>query len=167
VLNKKICMLGSFSVGKSSLMRRFVSTIFDDRYLTTIGVKIEKKVVQAGGQEVSLVIWDIHGDDMYQRVPMNYLRGMFGYLLVVDGTRRQTLIDALSLAETVTKEIGRVPALLVLNKSDLMDQWEIDDGQQAKLVKDGWIVLKTSAKTGEGVEKAYMQLAEAMVAADK
>jgi small GTP-binding protein len=167
VLTKKICMLGSFSVGKSSLMRRFVSTIFDDRYLTTIGVKIEKKVVQAGGQEVSLVIWDIHGDDMYQRVPMNYLRGMFGYLLVVDGTRRQTLIDALSLAETVTKEIGRVPALLVLNKSDLMDQWEIDDGQQAKLVKDGWIVLKTSAKTGEGVEKAYMQLAEAMVAADK
>jgi small GTP-binding protein len=158
-------MLGSFSVGKSSLMRRFVSTIFDDRYLTTIGVKIEKKVVQAAGQDVSLVIWDIHGDDMYQRVPMNYLRGMMGYLLVIDGTRRQTLIDALSLAETVTKEIGRVPALLVLNKSDLMDQWEIDDGQQAKLVKDGWIVLKTSAKTGEGVEKAYMQLAEAMVAA--
>ena len=159
-------MLGSFSVGKSSLMRRFVSTIFDDRYLTTIGVKIEKKVVQAAGQDVSLVIWDIHGDDMYQRVPMNYLRGMMGYLLVIDGTRRQTLIDALSLAETVTKEIGRVPALLVLNKSDLMDQWEIDDGQQAKLVKDGWIVLKTSAKTGEGVEKAYMQLAEAMVAAE-
>ena len=158
-------MLGSFSVGKSSLMRRFVSTIFDDKYLTTIGVKIEKKVVQAGGQDVSLVIWDIHGDDMYQRVPMNYLRGMMGYLLVIDGTRRQTLIDALSLAETVTKEIGRVPALLVLNKSDLMDQWEIDDGQQAKLVKDGWIVLKTSAKTGEGVEKAYMQLAEAMIAA--
>lgn len=158
-------MLGSFSVGKSSLMRRFVSTIFDDRYLTTIGVKIEKKVVQAAGQDVSLVIWDIHGDDMYQRVPMNYLRGMMGYLLVIDGTRRQTLIDALSLAETVTKEIGRVPALLVLNKSDLMDQWEIDDGQQAKLIKDGWIVLKTSAKTGEGVEKAYMQLAEAMVAA--
>jgi small GTP-binding protein len=158
-------MLGSFSVGKSSLMRRFVSTIFDDKYLTTIGVKIEKKVVQAAGQDVSLVIWDIHGDDMYQRIPMNYLRGMMGYLLVIDGTRRQTLIDALSLAETVTKEIGRVPALLVLNKSDLADQWEIDDGQQAKLVKDGWIVLKTSAKTGEGVEKAYMQLAEAMIAA--
>jgi small GTP-binding protein len=158
-------MLGSFSVGKSSLMRRFVSTIFDDKYLTTIGVKIEKKVVQAAGQDVSLVIWDIHGDDMYQRIPMNYLRGMMGYLLVIDGTRRQTLIDALSLAETVTKEIGRVPALLVLNKSDLADQWEIDDGQQAKLVKDGWIVLKTSAKTAEGVEKAYMQLAEAMIAA--
>jgi small GTP-binding protein len=165
MLQKKICMLGSFSVGKSSLMRRFVSTIFDDKYLTTIGVKIEKKVVQAAGQDVSLVIWDIHGDDMYQRIPMNYLRGMMGYLLVIDGTRRQTLIDALSLAETVTKEIGRVPALLVLNKSDLADQWEIDDGQQAKLVKDGWIVLKTSAKTGEGVEKAYMQLAEAMIAA--
>jgi 50S ribosomal subunit-associated GTPase HflX len=58
-----------------------------------------------------------------------------------------------------------VPALLVLNKCDLMDQWEIDDGQQAKLKKDGWIVVTTSAKTGDGVEKAFLQLAEAMVAA--
>jgi small GTP-binding protein len=165
VLQKKICMLGSFSVGKSSLVRRFVSTIFDDTYLTTIGVKIEKKVVKAASEEVMLVMWDIHGDDIYQHVPMNYLRGMSGYLLVIDGTRRQTLIDALSLAERVTKEIGRVPALLVLNKCDLMDQWEIDDGQQAKLKKDGWIVVTTSAKTGDGVEKAFLQLAEAMVAA--
>jgi GTPase SAR1 family protein len=98
-------MLGSFSVGKSSLVRRFVSTIFDDTYLTTIGVKIEKKVVKAASEEVMLVMWDIHGDDIYQHVPMNYLRGMSGYLLVIDGTRRQTLIDALSLAERVTKEI--------------------------------------------------------------
>ncbi|MGD0306352.1 MAG: Rab family GTPase [Candidatus Acidiferrales bacterium] len=158
-------MLGSFSVGKSSLVRRFVSTIFDDTYLTTIGVKIEKKVVKAASEEVMLVMWDIHGDDIYQHVPMNYLRGMSGYLLVIDGTRRQTLIDALSLAERVTKEIGRVPALLVLNKCDLMDQWEIDDGQQSKLKKDGWIVVTTSAKTGDGVEKAFLQLAEAMVAA--
>jgi small GTP-binding protein len=156
-------MLGSFSVGKSSLVRQFVETIFSEKYLTTIGVKVDKKVVNVRGQEISLVLWDIHGDDIYQRMQMNYLRGMAGYLLVIDGTRRQTLIDALSLAERVTKDIRRVPAILVLNKSDLGDQWEIDDGQQAKLVKDGWIVAKTSAKTGEGVEKVFQQLAEAVV----
>jgi GTPase SAR1 family protein len=134
-------MLGSFSVGKSSLVRQFVETIFSEKYLTTIGVKVDKKVVNVRGQEISLVLWDIHGDDIYQRMQMNYLRGMAGYLL----------------------DIGRVPAILVLNKSDLGDQWEIDDGQQAKLVKDGWIVAKTSAKTGEGVEKVFQQLAEAVV----
>jgi small GTP-binding protein len=156
-------MLGSFSVGKSSLVRKYVTTVFDERYLTTIGVKVDKKIVQVNGQDVTLVLWDIHGDDIYQRMQMNYLRGMSGYLLVVDGTRRQTLIDALSLSERVMKEIGKVPAVLVLNKSDLMDQWEIDDGQQAKLVKDGWTVIRTSARTGDAVEKAFQQLTEAML----
>lgn len=159
-------MLGSFSVGKSSLVRRFVSSMFDEKYMTTIGVKVDKKVVKAAnGDDVTLMLWDIHGEDIYQKMQMSYLRGMSGYLLVIDPTRRQTLIDALSLAERVTKEVARVPAILVLNKSDLADQWEIDDGQQAKLAKDGWIVVRTSAKTGEGVEKVFAQLTEAILAA--
>jgi small GTP-binding protein len=158
-------MLGSFSVGKSSLVRRFVESIFDEQYHTTIGVKVDKKVVKAGGEDVTLVLWDIHGEDIYQKMRMSYLRGMSGYLLVIDGTRRQTLIDALSLSERVMKEVGRVPAVLVLNKSDLMDQWEIDEGQQAQLVKDGWTIVRTSAKNGESVEQVFLQLTEAMLAA--
>ena len=113
---------------------------------------------------MTLVLWDIHGEDIYQKMRMSYLRGMSGYLLVIDGTRRQTLIDALSLSERVMKEVGRVPAVLVLNKSDLMDQWEIDEGQQAKLVKDGWTIVRTSARSGDGVEKVFMQLTQAMLA---
>lgn len=158
-------MLGSFSVGKSSLVRRFVESIFDEQYHTTIGVKVDKKVVKAGGEDVTLVLWDIHGEDIYQKMRMSYLRGMSGYLLVIDGTRRQTLIDALSLSERVMQEVGRVPAVLVLNKSDLMDQWEVDEGQQAKLVKDGWTIVRTSAKNNESVEKVFMQLTEAMLKA--
>ncbi|MGA8034971.1 MAG: Rab family GTPase [Candidatus Acidiferrales bacterium] len=157
-------MLGSFSVGKSSLVRRFVESMFDEQYHTTIGVKVDKKVVKSGAEDVTLVLWDIHGEDIYQKMRMSYLRGMSGYLLVTDGTRRQTLIDALSLSERVMKEVGRVPAVLVLNKSDLMDQWEIDEGQQAKLVKDGWTIVRTSARSGDGVEKVFMQLTQAMLA---
>lgn len=152
-------------MGKSSLVRRFVESIFDEQYHTTIGVKVDKKVVKAGGEDVTLVLWDIHGEDIYQKMRMSYLRGMSGYLLVIDGTRRQTLIDALSLSERVMKEIGRVPAVLVLNKSDLMEQWEIDEGQQAQLAKDGWTIVRTSAKNGESVEKVFLQLTEAMLAA--
>ena len=161
MIQKKICMLGSFSVGKTSLVRRFVTSLFDEKYHTTIGVKVDKKIVKANGQDVTLVLWDIHGEDVYQKMRMSYLRGMSGYLLVADGTRRQTLDDALSLNERVVQEFGRIPALLLLNKYDLTDQWEIDSSQGAKLAAAGWNVFNTSAKTGDAVESAFLQLAQA------
>jgi hypothetical protein len=160
MIQKKICMLGSSSVGKTSLVRRFVFTIFDDRYHTTIGVKIDKKPVKIGPEDVTMVMWDIHGEDVYQKMRMNYLRGMSGYLLVADGTRRQTLDDALALNERVVQEFGKLPSLLLLNKFDLTDQWEIDPAQTTKLGGAGWNVLHTSAKTGERVEEAFFQLAQ-------
>ena len=154
-------MLGSFSVGMTSLVRRFVATIFDEHYHTTIGVKIDKKIVKTDGGEVTLVLWDIHGEDVYQKMRMTYLRGMSGYLLVADGTRRQTLDDALALNERVVQEFGKLPSLLLLNKFDLTDQWEIDSSQMSKLAAAGWNAINTSAKTGDGVEGAYLRLAQA------
>src|SRR6202050_1443809 len=148
MLQKKICMLGSFSVGKTSLVRRFVESIFSDAYQTSIGVKIDKKVVRTGNEDVTLVLWDIHGEDVYQTIRMSYLRGMSGYLLVVDGTRRQTLEDALALNERVIQEAGKVPAVLVLNRSDLTEKWEIDSTRESELTAAGWNILRTSAKTG-------------------
>jgi small GTP-binding protein len=165
MIQKKVCMLGSFSVGKTSLVRRFVDSIFDEKYHTTIGVKVDKKIVKASGEDVTLVLWDIHGEDVYQKMRMSYLRGMSGYLLVADGTRRQTLDDALALNERVVQEFGKVPSLLLLNKCDLPDQWEIDSSQAAKLAAAGWSVFNTSAKTGDAVEKVFLQLAQAALGA--
>ena len=88
MIQKKICLLGGFGVGKTSLVSRFVHSIFSDKYLTTVGVKIDKKRVDLGSQQVDLVIWDIYGEDDFQKVRMSYLRGASGYLLVADGTRR-------------------------------------------------------------------------------
>ena len=164
MLQKKICMLGSFSVGKTSLVRRFVESIFSDAYQTSIGVKIDKKVVRAGNEDVTLVLWDIHGEDVYQKIRMSYLRGMSGYLLVVDGTRRQTLDDALALNERVIQEAGKVPAVLVLNKSDLTEKWEIDSTRESELTAAGWNILRTSAKTGDSVEEVFSKLTAAMLA---
>ena len=164
MLQKKICMLGSFSVGKSSLVRRFVESIFSEAYQTSIGVKVDKKVVRHGNEDVTLVLWDIHGEDVYQKIRMSYLRGMSGYLLVIDGTRRQTLEDALALNERVIQEAGKVPAVLVLNKSDLADKWEIDSAREAKLTAAGWNIVRTSAKTGDSVEEVFSKLTAAMLA---
>jgi small GTP-binding protein len=164
MLQKKVCMLGSFSVGKSSLVRRFVASMFDEQYHTTIGAKVDKKVVSVSGEDVMLVLWDIYGEDAFQTMRMSYLRGMHGYLLVVDGTRRQTLDDALALSDRVVSEIGKVPAVLALNKFDLADQWEIEPAQETQLTAAGWTLQHTSAKTGDAVEKAFLQLAQLMPA---
>jgi small GTP-binding protein len=164
MLQKKICMLGSFSVGKTSLVRRFVESIFSDAYQTSIGVKIDKKVVRAGNEDVTLVLWDIHGEDVYQKIRLSYLRGMSGYLLVVDGTRRQTLEDALALNERVIQEAGKIPAVLVLNKSDLAEGWEIDAARASELTTAGWTIIRTSAKTGDSVEEVFSKLTAAMLA---
>ncbi|HKN60106.1 MAG TPA: Rab family GTPase [Candidatus Acidoferrales bacterium] len=163
MVQKKVCMLGSFSVGKTSLVRRFVESIFDEKYQTTIGVKVDKKVVQADGEEVTLVLWDLHGEDAFQKMRMSYLRGMSGYLLVVDPTRRQTLEDALSLQERVREAMGAIPSVLILNKCDLLEEWDIDLDRVSLLEDGGQAVIRASAKTGEGVEQGFSRLASAML----
>ena len=163
MLHKKVCMLGSFSVGKTSLVRRFVESIFSDTYLTTVGVKIDKKVFQVSGQDLTLMLWDIYGEDQFQSLRMSYLRGASGYLLVADGTRRATLDKVMAIQEEAEKALGPVRFVMVLNKSDLTDQWEIEPEKENMLASRGWSVIRTSAKTGEGVELAFETLARAML----
>lgn len=158
-MQKKICMLGSFAVGKTSLVRRFVHSLFDERYHTTVGVRIDKKVVAVDGADVTLMLWDIHGDDEFQNVRLSYLRGASGYLLVADGTRRDTIDRVYSLNTITEKTAGSVPFLLLLNKADLEDEWAIGPEDLEWASEKGWTILKTSAKTGAGVEEAFLELA--------
>lgn len=163
MIQKKICMVGAFATGKTSLVARFVKSIYSDIYHTTVGVKIDKKSVKIAEQELNLILWDIHGEDEFQKVRMSYLRGSSGYFLVVDGSRRHTLDKAFSLQQRVEDAIGKVPFILILNKADLVDEWEIDDAAMAELSQKCWIVIKGSAKTGLGVEEAFLTLAQKML----
>src|SRR5262249_14508040 len=157
-IKKKFCTLGAYAVGKTSLMARFVKSIFSERYLTTIGVKIDKKEVQVDGKRVTLSLWDLAGEDEYLQARTSYLRGAAGYLLVVDRTRPDTLAKAIELKERVDVEVGEIPFVLVFNKSDLIDELKITAEEIEKLRQDGWDVLETSAKTGQGVDDAFMRL---------
>lgn len=162
---KKICMLGGFAVGKTSLVQRFVNSMFSEDYMTTVGVKIDQKSIQlTDGTTVELVLWDIHGDDDFQSVRDMYLRGMSGYLLVADGTSRSTLTKATRMHDLAGSSVGDVPFILLLNKRDLEAEWEITRNDIAELQSSGWRVIKTSAKTGENVEEAFTELAEMMIA---
>ena len=159
-LQKKICMLGGFSVGKTSLVKRFVQSVFSETYLTTVGVKIDKKTVDLPDRTVNLILWDLAGEDDISSLRMSYLRGSAGYVLVADGTRPSTLEVALSLRQRVEAEFGRLPFVLLLNKSDLKEQWAIGDEDVEGLRQSGWWLRSTSARTGEGVDDAFGTLAE-------
>jgi small GTP-binding protein len=164
MIQKKICMLGSFAVGKTSLVRRFVESIYSDVYHTTVGVKIDRRLVRHNETEVSLLLWDLYGEDEFQRLRWSYLRGASGYLLVADGTRRNTLEKAFALEQRVRKEVGQIPFIFVVNKADLVRDWDLDPAMEAQLAARNWTVLRSSAKTGENVEEAFLQLTRKMLA---
>jgi small GTP-binding protein len=163
MIQKKICMIGTSGVGKTSLVARFVQSMFSEKYLTTVGVKIDKKTVQLEGAEVQLMIWDLAGDDDFQRLQASYLRGSGGYLLVADGTRLATLDAAVEIQGRVSDVLGTVPFILAMNKADLASEWEIEDARLADLASRGWKIARTSAKDGSGVEEVFANLAAAML----
>jgi len=164
-------MLGASAVGKTSLVRRFVDGIFREDYVTTIGVKIDRKSVALGDGTVDLLLWDVNGEDRFQRVSSSYIRGSAGYLLVADGTRPQTLETARDLHKRARDTVGKVPYFLLINKVDLRDAaspgsspWQVTpDLLQDLGIQDGPI-LYTSAKEDTRVEHAFASLARAFVA---
>ena len=158
-LQKKVCVLGGFSVGKTSLIRRYVESIFSEAYITTVGVKIDKKTLDLPGRPVTLILWDMAGEDEMSSLRMTYLRGAAGYLLVADGTRPATLDVALSLRERVEAACGALPFALLVNKHDLSAEWAVSDTALDGLGERGWWVRTSSARTGEGVEDAFKELA--------
>lgn len=163
MIKKKICMLGAFAVGKTSLVQRYVNSIFNEKYQTTLGVKIDKKTVVSGGQSMELILWDLAGEDEFMEVRSSYLRGSAAVILVVDGTRDETLDIAIKLKNKVYREVGPIPFILLVNKSDLKHNWSIDEFMLEQLATQGWDIMHTSAKSSENVEDAFQRLAQQLV----
>ena len=159
----KICLLGAAGVGKTSLTKRFVRGLFSDEYQTTVGVTIERKRVQRAGGDVDLLIWDLSGEDEFQRVQLSYLEGASGYLLVVDGTRASTLSTARTLQAAVDGAVGLIPFVLLVNKADIADAREVNLSVVDPLATRAVRVIRTSARTGAGVEAGFSALIDAFL----
>ncbi len=164
----KICIVGDFAVGKTSVVERFVNNQFSEKYLTTVGVKIDTKEVEMPGRDIrhKLVIWDVAGSDRFSHVEFSYLRGAAGYVFVADGTRSLTVQAAESLRDEVENRFGAKPAIMLVNKSDLIDGWEVTDDRMDSLADRYADVFRTSAKTGDDVDVALHRLAELIIEAE-
>ena len=161
-LTKKICMLGPYSVGKTSLVKQFVHGIFSEKYLVTIGVKIDKKELVIQDQKLKLMLWDIAGEEDEFSIPLSYLKGSDGCILVMDGTRPETIDQAIDIEARARQVIGDIPLVRVINKSDLTEQWQITPDDMDQLETQGPVV-RSSARLGTGVEELFFTLSRQML----
>lgn len=164
MLVKKVCMVGPFAVGKTSLVKRFVESIFSDKYHTTIGVKISKKQIELDQHNVQMMLWDIEGVDVFTELKSSYLRGASGVMLVIDGTRPTTIRQLNELLSLVRSHLHETPIVILANKVDLVNEWSLLEEDANKLRESGLTIIETSAKTGAGVEEAFTALALEMLA---
>ncbi|WP_299413190.1 Rab family GTPase [Acaryochloris sp. IP29b_bin.148] len=160
MIKHKVVMMGMWGVGKTSLVRRFVNSIYDERYHSTLGVKVDKKVISLEEKPVTLLLWDIAGAEDQFSIPLHYLQGASGYLVVIDGTRKASLECALDLIQLIEDKMGSVPYIPIINKSDL--NWEITAEDVTRLLGHQQPIFQSSAKTGENVEEAFLALAKTL-----
>ena len=160
-IQKKICLLGDFAVGKTSLIRRFVESRFDDKYLSTIGVSISRKSIEYPLGFLNLYIWDLAGgDDFSYSYQPSYLRGLSGALVVCDLSRAETFQSLERYTAQIRTIDSNAPIILIANKLDLKSTWVVslnELGNLSATLGVSWI--GASAKTGENVEEAFAELA--------
>ncbi len=160
----KICLLGEKSVGKTSLVYRFVDNKFQEDYKATLGANILQKHLEIDGHSVSFNIWDLSGQDSFKKLRKLYLEGSKGALVIFDLTNRASFEKLGSWIQNFREHRGEKPFCLIGNKFDLKDQKVVTEEEASLLAKENDVnLIITSAKTGENVEKAFVNLSKKLL----
>jgi small GTP-binding protein len=160
IISKKVILTGSFGVGKTSLFNRFLLNMFSDKYLTTIGVKVNKKTVELGDDQVNILLWDIAGEITQDKVPQSYFLGASGVIYVTDLSRQSTFKNAQIDIAYLKELLPNAVIVVVGNKSDLIDVNIIPTIESASNVNFDFI---TSAKDGTNVEELFVNIAKKLL----
>jgi small GTP-binding protein len=164
IIKKKICLLGSFGVGKTSLVRRFVYNLFDDQYLSTIGVKVSQKLLPQDkeiGMQFNFLIWDLEGFEQSSAITKNYYTGASAAIVVADLTRIDT-IETLPKNIIPFKKVNPNAIVLIAgNKNDLVQNELTAKNTLIKIANQEDIPYYfTSALNGENVENCFITLSK-------
>jgi len=165
-ISKKICLIGDFGVGKTSLIRRFVERQFSDQYLSTVGVKISRKTVEltdSKTQKVQLLIWDLEGHTKFKAIAPSYLKGASGAIVVGDVTRQETIDNLPERAQLFLDVNPNGVMIFALNKYDLIDEEQLANMPKFQDIEQVITTYPTSAKTGSHVDEIFQKLAYGML----
>ena len=170
IVKMKICLIGEEGVGKTSLIRRFVFSQFDEKYLRTVGTMVSKKVVNLGPVDGSMftlhmLVWDIMGRrDFMSLYKEAYFSRARGILAVCDMTRPETLEALNEWMEGINSSVGEVPMIVLANKKDVTEHVRLEEDDLLAMCEvHAAPYLLTSARTGENVETAFSKIAEMAV----
>lgn len=170
LMKVKVCFIGDAGVGKTSLIKRFVLDVFDDRYIATIGTKVTKKIIEVdnGGSQtkVMMLVWDIMGQKGFRELLREaYFFGAHGAIAVCDLTNKETLEELRYWIKALTDVAGDVPIVFAGNKADLENEAVVKEADLQELAaKYNAKAFLTSAKTGQNVENMFKALGASMSA---
>ena len=161
----KVLLLGNSDVGKSSLLLRFVDSVWNETFVPTIGVDFKVKTVEIGDKKVKMQIWDTAGQERFRNVISTYFRGGNGLLLIYDITNKDSFKNLESWLIEIEKNASEnILKLLIGNKSDLEEDREISKEEgQAFANRNGMQFMETSAKMNTNVDEAFQALGKLMI----
>ena len=160
MISKKIILTGSFGVGKTSLFNRFIYQQFSDKYLTTIGVKVNNKTIKIDDESISMMVWDVAGEVSQDKVPASYFLGASGIIYVMDLSRPLTFVNLESDIQFLRDLLPNGTIIIVANKKDLVTEEQLQTIRH-ELVRP--FDYSTSAKTGENVEELFIEMGKRLL----
>jgi small GTP-binding protein len=160
IVRYKIILFGSASVGKTSVVERFINNRFEDEYLSTLGYNVYEKIILYGSNEISLMIFDIGGQERFRELRKKYAEGADCAFIMYDITNAESFAEVENWVSDLREFAGPIPFILIGNKADLAQRQISTEAAQTLSSKIGALdFFETSAKTGHGVENAFVQLA--------
>ncbi|KAF9792177.1 ras-domain-containing protein [Thelephora terrestris] len=165
----KIVLLGDQSVGKTSLITRFMYDTFDNTYQATIGIDFLSKAMYLEDRTVRLQLWDTAGQERYRSLIPSYIRDCSVAIVVFDITNRASFISTSKWIDDVRSERGNdVIVVLVGNKADLADKRQVTlEEANAKAAELNIMFMETSAKAGHNVKSLFKKIAMSLVGMEK
>jgi small GTP-binding protein len=162
----KLLIVGESGAGKTCMLLRFADDMFEEDFVSTIGVDFKVKEIMLNGKRVKLQIWDSAGQERFRNITSSYYRGCAGIIIVYDVTRQDSFEKVTDWIQEVRRFVS-VPLMIVGNKCDLVDKRQVATEAGKELAeRQGLIFMETSAKANTNIEAAFHELSVRLIQAE-
>lgn len=161
----KLLLIGDSGVGKTCLLFRFSDDAFNTTFISTIGIDFKIKTIELGGKKIKLQIWDTAGQERFHTITTSYYRGAMGIMLVYDITSSKTFDNITKWLRNIDEHANEdVEKMILGNKCDMVDKRQVPRQRGEEVARQHNVpFLETSAKSNVNVEKAFMDLTQAIL----